>query len=181
MGVAKEVGKLALTLSINTDFAEVTLLQNSVHSVRFIGVPLMAALGVLVVISTLASYILPTWMSIALAIWPAYKIREWAKSLIHARFMQRYIDANREILLRIIEWDDSKSFADVADFIAKSKYRNRYWFDAVDKLRNQPNSDPYLYLATIFTYAPQVWRSSAHLVYSMVLTDKAPSDHPEAV
>jgi hypothetical protein len=168
MGVAKEVGKLALTLSINTDFAEVTLLQNSVRSVRFIGVPLMAALGVLVVISTLASYILPTWMSIA-------------KSLIHARFMQRYIDANREILLRIIEWDDSKSFADVADFIAKSKYRNRYWFDAVDKLRNQPNSDPYLYLATIFTYAPQVWRSSAHLVYSMVLTDKAPSDHPEAV
>lgn len=164
---------LAFSLSIS-EGAGRALASNAVdpsNSVIFSGLVASAA-GAAIAFATYT--VLPAWVSIPLAVWPAVKVFKVAKRYFDAEHPKSRIQANRNVLLKVIDAEDAGHFASVVEPILNSQYGNQKWAKDASEQRMRPGVDQYLYLATVFTFAPECWRECARRVYVQHLKGVAP-------
>lgn len=167
---------LAFHLSIRSESTLPALTRNAFDPSKAAGVAaLLAVGGASAVAASLVAVGLPTWASISLVSYPGYRLFRFAKEYYRSTDMEQSIRANQALLRKVIDASDVELFADETAVIVSSHYGNQAWSASVKEQRDKPGSDPYTYLATVFSYAPACWRLSARRVYDQLLTGVIPA------
>ncbi|NVL48705.1 hypothetical protein F2S72_01685 [Pseudomonas syringae pv. actinidiae] len=165
---------LAFSLSIRSEGAGPALASNAVEpSNSFIFAGLLAS-ATTAAVSGACYLFLPAWLSIPIALWPAVKTYQLAKRYFDTEFPKSRIQANRNVLIKVIDAEDASRFASVVEPIVNSQYGNQKWAKAASEKLACPGSDPFLYLATAFTFAPDRWKECTRRVYDLHLSGVAP-------
>jgi len=172
--LAPTLAPLAFSLSIRSEGVPQALYRNRVDSTHLKTYPVLLGLAAVVACASLFNYLLPGWLSIALALFPGVLAFKYGKLYFSGAFADERIQANRELLLKVVDSPDAHYFADVAESIVNSHYGKRPWAKKAQQLRGV-GVDPYLYLATAFTYSTGVWYESVKRVYDLHLAGVAPS------
>lgn len=157
---------LAFSLSIHTENAEASLITNAfdpVHSLLF-SVACAGAVGAVAACGL--CLLLPTWLSVPIAISVGYKSFKPFRRYFDNDYPTSRVLANRELLALIIDEEDLDRFAEVAQSVVHSQYGRRNWAIRANELLRAANPDPLKYQATLFTFAPECWRKCARSVYA---------------
>ncbi len=107
--------------------------------------------------------------------YPGYRLFRLAKGRYGASHVDQCIRANHSLVRKAVDPIDVQLFADETAAIVSSHYGNQAWSATVNELRQKDGSDPYMYLATVFAYAPVCWRLSARRVYDHLLAGVVPA------
>lgn len=167
---------LAFHLSIRTETTVRALARNAINPSKITAVPAFMALAAGSVCIAAASGLgLPAWLGGALVAYPCYRLFQFAKERYGASHVGQSIRANQALVRKAVDPIDVELFADETAAIVSSHYGNQAWFASVKEQREKASSDPYLYLATVFSYAPVCWRLSARRVYDQLLTGVIPA------
>lgn len=168
---------LAFSLSIRSEEAASALARNAIDSMNAVFYPVVLAGAVAVAVAYGLDTFLPTWLSIPVAVLPGYLCFKFAKRYFDNEYPKERIQANRNVLVKVIDSEDAGRFADVVESIVKSQYGKQKWALKASELRRVTAADPYLFLATVFTFAPECWGESTRRVYDLhlngVLPDRA--------
>lgn len=165
---------LAFSLSIRSEGAGPALASNAVLATNsIIFSALMASAGAAAVGVVLYTF-MPLWLSIPLAVLPAVKCFKFAKRYFNTEYPKARVEANRNIMLKVIDAEDADRFASVVEPIINAQYGNQEWAKVASELRVRPGADPYLYLATVFTFAPDCWKPATRRVYDLHLSGVVP-------
>lgn len=164
---------LAFSLSIRSESAAPALGSNYLDPTHLKTYPAMVGIGGAAACACLLYTFLPLWLSIPLAVWPGIQAFKYAKRYFHGSFADARIQANRSVLIQVVEAPDVSVFADVAESIVKSQYGNQQWAEKALQLRGA-NGDSYLFLAAVFTFAPELWQACAKQVYDRHLSGATP-------
>lgn len=165
---------LAFSLSIRSEGAGPALASNAVdasNSIIFSGLLASAALAA---VAGALYTVLPAWLSIPIAVWPAVLCFKSAKRYFDNEYPKSRVQANRSVLIQVIDSEDADRFASVVEPIVNSQHGDRKWAKVASEQRVRPGADPYLYLATVFTFAPDCWKPSTRQVYDMHLNGVVP-------
>ncbi|MEX6780172.1 hypothetical protein [Pseudomonas aeruginosa] len=167
---------LAFHLSIRTESTVPALARNAINQSKATGVPAFLAIGAAsVAAAALVAVGLPAWVSIPLVAYPAYRLFRFAKERYGASHVEQSIRANHSLVRKAVDPVDVALFVDETAAIVSSHYGNQAWSAKVTELREKAGSDPYMYLATVFSYAPVCWRLSARRVYDQLLAGVVPA------
>lgn len=167
---------LAFSLSVRSEGVPRALFNNAINSSHTTTYPALIAVGAAAVSAgVLAEYVLPGWLSLLLVGWPGFLCFKYAKRLFEGDFIDGRIRANREVVRSVVDTQDAGLFAGIAAAIVTSQYGNQAWVARANALRESPSSDPYLYLATVFTFAPGSWRLCTRYVYDHLLAGAVPA------
>ncbi|WP_427121387.1 hypothetical protein [Pseudomonas aeruginosa] len=167
---------LAFHLSIRTESTVPALARNAINPNKATGVPALLAIGAASVgAAALVAVGLPAWVSIPLVAYPGYRLFRFAKDRYGSSHMEQSIRANHSLVRKAVDPIDVQLFADETAAIVSSHYGNQAWSATVNELRQKAGSDPYMYLATVFSYAPVCWRLSARRVYDQLLAGVVPA------
>ncbi|HDS1721830.1 hypothetical protein NPS53_07950 [Pseudomonas putida] len=165
---------LAFSLSIRSEGAGPALARNAVDASNSIIFSTLLASAGAAAVACAAYTLLPAWISIPLAVWPAVKCFKLAKRYFDNEYPKSRIQANRNVLLKVIDAEDAGHFASVVAPIVNSQYGNQQWAKAANEQRARPGADQFLYLATVFTFAPECWKQSTGSVYDKQLKGETP-------
>lgn len=160
---------LAFSLSIRSEGAGPALASNAVDASNSIIFSSLLASASAASVATVLSTFLPALLSIALAAWPTVKCFKVAKRYFDNEYPKSRVQANRSVLVKVIDAEDADRFASVVEPIVNSQYGNQKWAKAASEQRVRPGADPYLYLATVFTFAPDCWKPATRRVYDLHL------------
>ncbi|HBO2935398.1 TPA: hypothetical protein L4R50_000394 [Pseudomonas aeruginosa] len=167
---------LAFHLSIRTESTVRALARNAINPSKLTAVPALITLAAGSACVAAASALgLPTWLSGALVAYPCYRLFRFAKDRYGASHVDERIRANHALVRKAVDPIDVELFADETAAIVSSHYGNQAWSASVKEQREKAGSDPYMYLATVFSYAPICWRLSARRVYDQLLTGVIPA------
>lgn len=168
---------LAFSLSIRSEDAAQALARNAVDPLNGVFLSGAIAFGAAAAVGFALYSFLPAWMSIPLSVWPGFMAFRRAKRYFDNEHPKARVQANRAVLLKAVDADDAERFATVVEPIVSSQYGNQKWALATGELRRKAASDPYLYMASVFTYAPECWGQCTRRVYELhlngVLPDRA--------
>ncbi len=166
---------LAFSLSIRLEEAAPMLQNNAVDTSSLVIYPVLVGAVSTVACAGILFAFLPAWLSIPLAVWPAYQCFKFAKQYFEGGYVDERIRVNRNLLAKLIDSQDAGHFADVTADIVKAQYGKQKWAIKANAQRNQAEVDPYLYLAVVFTYAPGGLSLCARKVYDLLLAEVAPT------
>lgn len=172
--IVPTLAPLAFSLSIRSEGAAPALGSNYLDPTHLKTYPAMVGVAGAAACACLLYSFLPLWLSIPLAVWPGIQAFKYANRYFRGAFADARIQANRSILLQVIEAPDVSIFADVAESIVNSQYGNQQWVEKALQLR-VANGDSYLFLAAVFTFAPELWQACAKRVYDNHLAGISPS------
>lgn len=164
---------LAFSLSIRSEGAGPALASNAVEASNAIVFAGLLASASAVATAGVFHTFLPAWMSIALGVWPAVKTYKVARRYFDNEYPKNRVQANRNVLLKVIDDEDANRFASVVEPIVNSQYGNQEWAKAASALRRN-GAEPFLYLATVFTFAPECWKDCTRRVYELHLNGVIP-------
>ncbi|KAF0250929.1 hypothetical protein [Pseudomonas putida] len=164
---------LAFSLSISEGAGQ-ALASNAVDGANSFIFSALLASAAAVAVACAAYTILPAWLSIPLAVWPAVKCFKLAKRYFDNEYPKSRVQANRNVLLKVIDAEDAGHFAAVVAPIVNSHYGNQQWAKAASEQLARPGADQYLYLATVFTFAPECWKQCTGRVYDNQLSGATP-------
>lgn len=171
---AQPLAPLAFNLSIRSEGAVPALGRNYLQPAQLVLYPVMAGGIAACLFATVLYTFLPAWLCVLLAIWPGIKAYQLAKPYFADIMSSGRVRANHAILASALESQNAGTFADVVESIVNSQYGNQKWVGKVQKLRGA-GGDPYQYLATVFTHAPELWQAGAQRVYEKHLVSVAPN------
>lgn len=167
---------LAFHLSIRTESTVPALARNAINPNKAAGVPALLAIGAASVAAVaLVAVGLPAWVSIPVVAYPGYRLFRLAKDCYGASYVDQCIHANHSLVRKAVDPHDVELFAAETAAIVSSHYGKQAWAATVNELRQKAGSDPYIYLATVFAYAPACWRLSARRVYDQLLAGVVPA------
>lgn len=167
---------LAFNLSIRTESTVPALALNVINPNKATGVPALLAIGAATVGATaLVAVGLPAWVSIPVVVYPGYRLFRYVKDRYGASHVDQCISANHSLVRKAVEPFHVQLFADETAAIVSSHYGSQAWSAKVNELREKAGYDPYMYLATVFAYAPVCWRLSARRVYDHLLAGVVPA------
>lgn len=170
--LAPKFAPLAFKLSLRSESTAPALGRNYLEPAK-LTLYAVAAGGVAAFVCACILYtVLPAWMSVPLAIWPGIKAFQYTKPYFADLIVSGRVRANHAILADALDVLDAGSFADVIESIVNSQYGNQKWAAKVQQMRGA-GTDPYQYLATVFTYAPELWQAGAQRVYEQHLSSVA--------
>ena len=172
--LAPSLAPLAFNLSIRSESTAPALGRNYLQPAQLTLYPVSAGGAASFVCACLLYAVLPAWLSVPLAIWPGIKAFQYTKPYFADLVTSGRVRANHAILTGALDVQDAGSFADVIESIVTSQYGNRKWVAKIQQLRGA-GSDPYQYLATAFTYAPELWQAGAKRVYEQHLASVVPA------
>lgn len=172
--LAPSLAPLAFNLSIRSESTAPALGRNYLQPAQLTLYPVAAGGAAAFVCACVLYAVLPAWLSVPLAIWPGIKAFQYTKPYFADLVTSGRVRANHAILTGALDVQDAGSFADVIESIVTSQYGNRKWVAKIQQLRGA-GSDPYQYLATAFTYAPELWQAGAKRVYEQHLASVVPA------
>lgn len=162
---------LAFSLSLRTPGALQVLTSNAINSSsQRVGIVLSTA-ACSIVCAALLYLWLPLWLCIPLALLAGKPCFRYARDYFEGGYVNGRVQSNRNMLVTAIDAQDVDRFAKVAAEIAASRYAARTWLPKVNARRDEP----YLYLATLFSFAPECWSLCSRQVYQRLLAEVSPA------
>lgn len=164
---------LAFSLSLRSPAALQKLNSNAIDSSsQFVGIALSTTVGSILCAAVLYLW-LPLWLCIPLALVAGKPCLRFSRNYFEGGYVNGRVQSNRNMLLTAIDAQDVSRFVELAAEIAAARYATRKWLPKVNALREQP--DAYLYLATLFCFAPECWSLCTRQVYARLLAEVSPA------
>ena len=165
-----EVAPLAFTLSICSEKVLCALRANAVNTSNLRHYPFwFAAVSGVASAATFWQLGMLTWLSWLLGAVLGYLSFKPAQRYFEGPYLDRRIEANRNVLSRSISALDADLLSDLTAAILKSQYGNQKWSVHYNGLREQGACVPYQYLAAVYVFAPEAWSVCARKIYDRAM------------
>lgn len=177
---------LAFSLSVGSEEAIAAMAGNAVDPVKLRLYPLSGTAAVALSTHLILGFVgLPGLLTLPVAACAGFLSYKRIKAYFAVTYVQKRLSGNQRVISKVIDRSDVRLFADEAAASLKSHYgtplssvqneggqTGKHWVNHALSLKD---NDPYLFLANVFTYAPELWRLSAQRVYANLLNGVVPA------
>ncbi|MGA4449510.1 hypothetical protein ACPA0O_19835 [Ectopseudomonas chengduensis] len=167
---------LAFSLSLRSPAARQTLNNNVIHSSSQVAGIALSTMAGCIACAALLYLWLPLWLCVPFAALAGKPCLRFARNYFEGGYVNGRIQSNRSMLLTMIDAQDVTRFSEITAEIAATHYPSGKWMPLANALLEQPDADHYLYIATVFSFAPECWNLSTRQVYARLLAEVSPAN-----